>query len=650
MALRLRKNYISLRLVLISWFVAFSIIPLGLVTWYSLVKFEIAIDNEQIQRLNSNAREIEVMFSGMYNGLIENRDELSSNPHFTFNVMVADDSALRDFLNDWLQKKNIGHVSVYNRDGKRLAFSEKEYYSSVQLANPDKSNKLPARTLAHLRNKDDFGSIKGVDFGVELNLVSTLYNSTKKVIGYIEQKILLKQTFINSIKNELKLEMLLANEQYSVVNGTILNYERIGNKMAGAIQEADTEKLYDLKVNNSAYAFVIYPVLWDQAPFRIIVGTPKREAQAVLDRVNVAFLWVIGIGILILIIIAVISTFVLLKPLNELIEGIRAFEETENLVQVRAKNRTEIGLLISTFNQMSLKVYRARNELKKKIKELEQANQTLKDAQIQLVQSAKMTSLGQLVAGVAHELNNPIGFIYSNTGHLREYSEKLFKIIEQIQKNPDKAQQIKEENEFDYIKEDLPRLIKSCQDGAQRTRDIVLGLRNFSRLEESQLKEIDINQSLDMTLELLKGETKNRITVHKHYETLPLVHCYASQINQVFMNILSNAAQAISGNGNIWISTQPIKASSTGVGKVQISIQDSGSGMAPEVVEKIFEPFFTTKDVGQGTGLGLSISYGIIQNHGGDIKVKSKIGSGTEFILTIPISQPEKSKKADVSK
>ncbi len=650
MALRLRKNYISLRLVLISWFVFFSIVPLVLVTWYSFLKFEIAFDKEQIQRLNSNAREIEVMFSGMYNRLIENRDELALNSYFTYNVMVADDMALRDFLTDWLQKKNIAHVSIYNRDGKRLAQSEKEYYSSVELGNSEKSNKLNAGPILHLENKDDFGVMKGIDFGIELTLVSKLQNSNKKIIGYLEQKILLKQTFINSIKNELKLEMLLANENHKIVNGTIVNYDRIGKSMTTAIQLADPEKLFEVKVNNLNYAFIVYPILWDQSPIRIIVGTPKRQAQALLDRINVAFLWVIGIGILILIIIALVSSFVLLKPLNKLIDGIRAFEETENLVQVRVKNRTEIGLLISTFNQMSLKVYRARNDLKKKIKELELANQTLRDAQNQLVQSAKMTSLGQLVAGVAHELNNPIGFIYSNTAHLTEQTEKLFKIIEEIQSNPKLADQIKKDYEFEYIKEDLPRLIKSYQEGAQRTRDIVLGLRNFSRIEESQLKEVDINQSLDMTLELLKGEIKNRITVFKEYESLPLVHCYASQINQVFMNILSNATQAISETGEIRIRTSLIPSSSNAVGKVRISIQDNGAGMTAEVVEKIFEPFFTTKEIGKGTGLGLSISYGIIQNHGGDIKVNSKVGFGSEFVLSIPITQPEASNKINISK
>jgi two-component system, NtrC family, sensor kinase len=225
--------------------------------------------------------------------------------------------------------------------------------------------------------------------------------------------------------------------------------------------------------------------------------------------------------------------------------------------------------------------------------------------------------------------------------HLKEYTDNLFSVIDAIKYKDPVTQQKIQEIDYEFIKSDLPRLIKSCQDGAQRTRDIVLGLRNFSRLEEAQLKEIDIHQALDTTLEILQGEIKNRITVHKQYEPVPKVTCFASQINQVFMNILSNALQAIQGNGEIWITTIPLRAGVDQVARVQVSIQDSGSGMDAQTLEKIFEPFFTTKGVGQGTGLGLSISYGIIQNHGGEIQVRSQKGIGTEFVIIIPITPPK---------
>jgi two-component system, NtrC family, sensor kinase len=241
-----------------------------------------------------------------------------------------------------------------------------------------------------------------------------------------------------------------------------------------------------------------------------------------------------------------------------------------------------------------------------------------------------------LVAGIAHELNNPIGFIYSNMTHLRTYTDKLIALADTAQKHPEKIEEKINEVDLEDIREDLPKLISSCEDGARRTRDIVLGLRNFSRLEEAKLKEIDIGESIDNTLNLLSGEIKNRIQVMKDYGSLPPVNCFASQINQVFMNILSNAIQAIEGKGNIWITAKKVKATG-GDDFVHISFQDSGKGMTTQVMEKIFDPFFSTKGVGQGTGLGLSISYGILQTHGGDIQVKSQIGIGTEFIVKIPV-------------
>ena len=325
----------------------------------------------------------------------------------------------------------------------------------------------------------------------------------------------------------------------------------------------------------------------------------------------------------------------MLKPLNDLVEAIGSMQSSDKPVEIPMKSDTEIGLLTESFNQMSRNVAQAKTDLRKKIAELEATNSELRETQARLVHSSKMISLGQLVAGVAHELNNPIGFIYSNMSHLREYSDKLIQLAEAVEQNPGSIAELKEKLDIEYIKQDLPKLITSCEDGARRTRDIVLGLRNFSRLDESQLKEVNLHEGIDDTLNLLAGEVKNRIQVIKEYGEIPLVTCYASQINQVFMNILSNSVQAIDGTGNIWITTKLVSQAEGEM--VQISFQDSGKGMTAQVMENIFDPFFSTKGVGQGTGLGLSISYGIIENHGGQIQVKSQVGIGTEFIITLPI-------------
>lgn len=626
------QKYASLRSILIAWFIIFSIVPLALVSWYSLVKFQRAIESEQLQRLKANGREIDSIISDYQNQLLKNRRVFANSPQFTYNLSLSDLTGLKEISTEWMNNNIVSTLSIYNRAGRRLMFADKNDLNFVSVQHADENSSLSELHLAHLNSKTDLGLVnKALAGGFELILFSKISSGAGKTIGYVEQKISLKEEFLNNIRKKLKTEILLIDDAKQIVAATL----PVENKefIAGA------DAIVELKSKNNSYVFLSYPIVWDTTGLNLAIGASKKESQLVINNVNAAFIGVISLVILFLIVTILVSTSVLLRPINELIEGLLAFEKTDSLVQLAVKNKTEIGLLTATFNQMSFKIFKARNDLKNKIKELEKANSNLKEAQTKLVHSAKMTSLGQLVAGVAHELNNPIGFIYSNTTHLKDYSEKLFTIIEEIEKNPAQSAKIKADYEFDYIRTDLPLLIKSCQDGAQRTRDIVIGLRNFSRLEESQLKEIDIRESLNTTLDLLQGEIKNRIKVHRQYDNIPPVMCYASQINQVLMNLLSNAVHAINGNGEIWIVASLLKAAAGSPGKVQISIQDSGSGMSTDVIDKIFEPFFTTKDVGKGTGLGLSISYGIIQNHGGDIQVKSEKGIGTEFIMTIPLLQ-----------
>lgn len=636
----------SLRSLLITWFLIFSIVPLAFVAWYSVFKFQKAIDNELSLRLRGNGREIEVMISDYYASLLQSRDNLVKNPNLIYNLSISDTNSIRDFSTEWIKSTVASSLSIYDREGRLLSAVFKDEKGNLRSFGPNSEKVLlNEKYLSHLKDKSELGLADYSESNkVSLILFSKILTANHKTIGYVEQIVDLKEFFLNRLKAKLKLEAFLVRDNGQIVSTTRNEFRSISKDyIEKVLQSSDNDKFFEVTTASQPFGFILYPINWDSSRFYIALGATKKDSQAVLKNVNLAFLSVMTIVLMLLVITVLISTSWFLKPINELIVGLRSFEKTEGLVQLPVKNKTEIGLLTTAFNDMSLKIFQTRNDLKKKIKELEMANNDLKEAQTKLVHSAKMTSLGQLVAGVAHELNNPIGFIYSNTSHLKDYSEKLFQIIDEADRHPQNLENIKELLDYNYIKKDLPQLIKSCQDGAQRTRDIVLGLRNFSRLEEAQLKEIDLRESLDTTLELLKGEIKNRIQIHRQYEPIPNVTCYASQINQVLMNILSNAVQAIQGNGQIWISTLPIKASLSQIGRVQISIQDSGMGMSPETLEKIFEPFFTTKGVGQGTGLGLSISYGIIQNHGGEIQVRSEKDVGTEFTLIIPISQNKKS-------
>jgi two-component system, NtrC family, sensor kinase len=313
------------------------------------------------------------------------------------------------------------------------------------------------------------------------------------------------------------------------------------------------------------------------------------------------------------------------------------------------KSGDEIGELARAFNKMVEDLERAREELHKANSDLAYANQALhatvadlKAAQEQLIQAEKMASLGQLTAGIAHEINNPINFVTANIQPLKDDLADILKIIagyekvitkKGIEKEFLEVQQFRQDAKIDLTMKEVNDLLKGIEDGAMRTSEIVKGLRNFSRLDQNIFLKANLNESLDSTLTLLHNSYKNRIKIVKQFEAIPEVDCFPGQINQVLMNILSNAIQAIPAEGSIFIKTWQQND------MVKISVRDTGAGMTEDVRKKIFDPFFTTKEVGKGTGLGLSISFGIIQKHNGEIEVFSNPGEGTEFIIRIPVNQ-----------
>jgi two-component system NtrC family sensor kinase len=286
----------------------------------------------------------------------------------------------------------------------------------------------------------------------------------------------------------------------------------------------------------------------------------------------------------------------------------------------------------------------AEEALEQKNIELEKAYAELKAAQSQILQQEKMASVGQLAAGIAHEINNPMGFIISNINTLRKYVAKMWDFVD-AQKTVIEEQSVSSGNDaglraveekrssikIDYIREDLESLITESLDGADRVIKIVQDLKSFSRLDEAEYKLADINAGIESTINIVWNELKYKVNLIRDYGEIPQTICNPGQLNQVFLNVLLNGAHAIDDHGDIYVRTRLEN------GRINIIISDTGKGMSPEVQKRIFEPFYTTKDVGKGTGLGLSIAYDIIKKHDGDIEVESTIGKGSSFTIRIPV-------------
>ncbi len=305
----------------------------------------------------------------------------------------------------------------------------------------------------------------------------------------------------------------------------------------------------------------------------------------------------------------------------------RATQEGNFDLQAPVTTDDEIGVLATSLNDLIQRVATQIHELKQ--------------AQAQLIQSEKMSGLGQMVAGIAHEINNPVNFIYANIKYATDYTQELLDLVELYQHYyPQPVSEIQyriEEIDLDFISEDLARILSSMHVGSERIRQIILSLRNFSRLDEAEMKQVDIHEGLENTLLILSHRLNQGLEVIKAYGSLPLVKCYPAQLNQVFMNILSNAIDELIvhkdlSTQQIIIETRLIEAN-----QIEVQIRDSGLGIAPEIKDKIFDPFFTTKPVGKGTGMGLAICYQIVEKHQGKIEVISELGKGANFVVTLPL-------------
>jgi signal transduction histidine kinase len=404
------------------------------------------------------------------------------------------------------------------------------------------------------------------------------------------------------------------------------------------------------------------PVLGSVTPIEgvqwaVVVEMPTQEVYAPLRQLLLSLGISASLALMTAALIGVFFSRQIISSLRALIEAANRIQAGNLEVQVGVKRSDELGLLAHAFNQMTFQLRQAFSELQEAKRTAETTLKNLQSTQAQLVQSEKLSSLGQMVAGIAHEINNPVNFIHGNTVYITEYTHNLFELLTLYQQQYPPTSEITdklEAIEFEFLQVDLFQILASMTTGTERIRDIVTSLRSFSRLDEAECKTVDLHEGIDSTLMILNSRLKAAgdepaVEVIKKYGELKPIECYAGQLNQVFMNILINAIDALrecpkfrQSEPNKITPLISIQTEMEDQNHIVIRIEDNGMGIPVEIQSRIFDPFFTTKPVGKGTGLGLSVGYQIVtEKHGGTLTYISHPKKGTAFLIKIPVKIKE---------
>lgn len=560
----------------------------------------------------------------------------------------------------------------------KAAEAERIVDEEVELFNELKSSILQART-----HQQQFIPLLEKPKDLQKEYTHFLKHRSDAKESWDELKSFSQETFAQHPEHSEKIFNLLTTyndvpEAYFEKVDKLIKQIDIPNLKSAKEKKIQTAQKLLLDFSDSSLALKFDGISDELSELTEAAEEQDKEADKALLKVQKTRRFIILftnlISILLAILLAYYTSKAIGRPIKNLTDIAEETTQKSNFdLQADITTDDEVGVLGNSFNQLILRVKELLKEqhdaqeqlelysltLERKVQERTQKLVTtlkeLQHTQAQLIQKEKMSSLGQLVAGIAHEINNPVNFIHGNLEYTKHYILDLLQLVELYQEeypNPTEVIVQEIENvELEFIKEDLPNILSSMQTGSERIREIVKSLRTFSRLDEADYKKIDIHENLESTLMILQGRlnTKpqyNKIEVIRNYDELPLVECYAGQLNQVFMNLIVNAIDALEEqlykiednpflNPTISISTKLLNCE-----RIAIHIADNGLGMTEKVREQIFNPFFTTKPVGKGTGLGLAISYQIVvDKHHGELNCFSTPGEGAEFVIEIPIMQ-----------